>query len=449
MLPDMGGNANYSVYNEETALKSATVNACVRVIAEAVAGLPLKVYRRTDTGRELVRNHPISYLFSGWINERYRQTRFEWLEQVIYHLELRGNAYNIIKGKGNMWPSELIPVHPDLVRFERISDTRVRYHIYDSANKETKIYSQDQILHFRKASLSGDLGMSTIEYHRESIEYDRMARGYGRNSLNNTPALSGYLKTDQPLTGSKGKEVIEGIKERWKEQTQGAANAGNIAVLGLGMEFKPLTMSPADAQFIQSWNASVIEICRIFGVPPHKVAELSRSTYSNIEQQAIEFVQDALRPRLVRLEQTINTNLLIDPVTYYVEFDIDGILRGDINSRFRAYAIGITNRFMNPNEARSYENMPAYEGGDEFINPNINTGRNSGTVVSDATEKLISATAERIHRKQAAMCAKGNCDYSELSAWALDITGINIDWPTICNEKATAETYKTAMLGAL
>ena len=353
----------------QTSIASTAVWACVRVIAESVATLPLNVYSRNGESRQKEDGHPIQIIVHDRPNDK--QTSVEFREQMLYHLLLYGNAY-IYK---DLWPSgrvrNLVLLGPDRVSV-RVDDSasesfpKLAY-IVDTSKQGQRIYSESDILHIRGISSDGLVGISPIQTHRETIGVELAEREFAGRFFGNAARPSGILK----VAGKLNPDAASRLKQSWESAHRGLDQAHRVAVLEEGIEWQALTIPLVDAQFLEQRRFSVEEIARIFRVPLHLIGELSRATFSNIEHQAIDFVTHTLRPWCVRTEQALNKGLFFpsEQGTFYVEHVVDALLRGDIQSRYNAYAIARQNGWLSANDVRKLENMNAIEGGDIYLSP--------------------------------------------------------------------------------
>ena len=305
--------------DEKAAMQIPTVYACVRLLAESIAALPLHLYRMTDDNgnKEKARDHPLYKILYRQPNPE--MTSFVFWETLMTHLLLWGNAYAQIVRDG-----------------------------------------KNTVLGF-----NGLIGFSPIAMMKNSLGTSIAVDKYGSSFFKNGAQPSGVLEHPGVVKDPNR------IRDSWEAAYGGAANAHRVAVLEEGMAYKPISLPPEDSQFLETKQFSVTEICRIFRVPPHLVADLSRATFSNIEYQSLNFVMHSLTPWLVRIEQGIIKDLLLEEEqdTYFPKFNVDGLLRGDYQSRMNGYATGISNGFLSPNDVHRLENMdliPAEEGGDDY-----------------------------------------------------------------------------------
>lgn len=349
----------------ESALTFSAVLACVRVLAESVSTLPLIVYRReADGSKSRAEDHPLYHVLHDAANAD--MTAVQWREASMVHLCLWGNAYSEIVYDRAGRVRELWPLHPANMTVKRV-DGALRYEYRENGRGSPIRYESYEILHVTALSINGLVGMSPIAMARDSIGLGLTLNEYGARMFANGVRPGGVLEHPGELTD----DAYRRLKESFEAEYAGALNAGRTLLLEEGMKFSPLSFPPDDAQFLESRQFQIEEIARIFRVPLHKIGDLRHATFSNIEHQSIEFVTDTLRPWLVRWEQAINQKLLSpnERGRVYVEHLIDGVLRGDIQSRYAAYAVGRQWGWLSRNDIRSRENMNPIAGGDDYLTP--------------------------------------------------------------------------------
>lgn len=357
----MGASASGAVVNERSAMRTTTVYACVRIIAETVASLPLHTYRSDGEGRKRAIDHPLYRLLHDEPNDE--MTSFVFREALMTHLLLWGNAYAQIIRNGRGQVVGLYPLLPSRMAVDRDAKGRLYYEYA----KDSALYRlpTDDVLHVPGLGFDGVMGYSPIAMARNSIGLSLATEEYGGKFYANGARPSGLLTHPGTIKDP------DRLRDMWNRNYGGAGNAGKVGILEEGMEYKPMSMTNEDAQFLETRKFQVEEICRIFQVPPHLVASLDRATFSNIESQSISFVTHTIRPWLVRWEQAINRALLSEKEkgAYFVSFVVDGLLRGDYKSRMDGYAVGIQNGFLSPNDVRRLENLnpiPNEKGGDDY-----------------------------------------------------------------------------------
>lgn len=354
---------------EEQALRVATVLACVNVIAQTIGTLPILLYRRVGDGKTRVDSDPLAELLR-WKPNPY-QTSTEWREQMIAHALLHGNAYAEI-GRVDGAVRELIVLNPGAMTVERGAFGPTYIYHGDTGRREFRTtYAGEpaKIMHLRGLSTSGLIGRSLIADASDVIDTAHSAQVYGRTLLENDATPSLVLKHPQVLD----EEAAARLKESWRSAYGGAHKAGGIAVLEEGMSLDKLSMTNEDLQLLETRKFTRSEIAALFRVPAHMIGDLERSTFSNIEHQAIEFVQHCIRPWAVRFEQVLHATLLSDTPqqkrSYFFEFALDGLLRGDIQSRYQAYQVGRQAGFLSINDIRRLENMDPVANGDDYLEP--------------------------------------------------------------------------------
>lgn len=341
-----------------SAMQYPAVAAAVSTIAEGEAQLPFPIYKRLDGGGKVRdRSHPAWQLLNVRANPW--QSAFAWREMSTMHLALWGNCYSFkLKVRGQV--RELLPIHPDRVTVEQTADYRIVYTIA-LPDGSSIAQSQETIFHVMDRSLNGYVGLSRVTTGREAIGLGIRLEQYSGQLFGNGARPSGILSTDKPLT----EKQINLIRESWNT-AHGGENALGTAVLDHGMKFDAMGMKSVDAQFLENRAFQIAEVSRVWKVPPHMLGDLSRSTNNNIEYQGGEFVRYTLMPWLRRWETAVHLQLLDASETHFAEHLVDGLLRGDIKSRYDAYAIGKQNGWLNANEIREIENMNPREGGDEY-----------------------------------------------------------------------------------
>jgi HK97 family phage portal protein len=353
-----GGTASGKTVNERTAMQTTAVYACVRILAETIASLPLNIYRSTGNGKEKAIDHQLYYLLHDEPNPE--MTSFVFRETLMSHLLLWGNAYAQIIRDGRGKVLALYPLLPDRMTVDRTTEGQ----LYFEYRKDTGyvILRPEDILHIPGLGFDGLVGYSPIAMAKNAIGMAIATEEYGGKFFANGASPGGVLEHPGVV-----KDPAR-IRESWNAVYQGSSNAHRIAVLEEGMKFQSIGIPPEQAQFLETRKFQTEEICRIFRVPPHLVANLDKATFSNIEHQSISFVVHTIRPWLVRLEQGMNKALLTpsEKGQYFVGFVVDGLLRGDYASRMQGYAIGIQNGFLSPNDVRTLENMNTIEHGDIY-----------------------------------------------------------------------------------
>ncbi|WP_312960262.1 phage portal protein [Stutzerimonas nitrititolerans] len=355
-LTGFGGVAGVDV-NTTTAEGISAVYACVAAISETVGSLPLDVYRNTDNGREKAKTHPLYRLLHDAPNNY--QTALEFREQMQRHVLLRGNAYAEIVWNPNGSVKALLPMHPDSVTVLRSSLGNLVYDHVDGKGNQRRLLA-DEVLHLRYHSDDGILGRSPIQVARDTIGLALAERTHGAKMFEQGTKLSGVIETPPGTT----KEQAGQIRESWAAGQSGVSNHGRTAVLPQGATFKTVSMTLEDAEWIEARRLSIVETARLFRVPPVMIGDMEAANYSNVVELARFFVTNTLRRHLVMWEQAINRACITNPA-FFVEHNVEGLLRGDSLARANFYQRGIEDGWMLRSEVRRIENLPAIEGIDD------------------------------------------------------------------------------------
>ena len=364
-----GGTTSGKAVNERTAMQTSAVYACVRILAESVAGLPLHVYERTANGSKSTKpSHPLYRLLHDEPNRE--MTSFVFRETLMSHLLLWGNAYAQIIRDGRGFPIALYPLLPDRMAVDRNEIGELVY-TYQSDKGQVKL-RRENVLHIPGLGFDGLIGYSPIAMAKNAVGLALATEDYGATFFANGANPGGVLEHPGVIKP----EQADRLRESWQSQF-GGANAHKVAVLEEGLKFHQMSIPPEQAQFLETRKFQINEIARIFRVPPHMVGDLEKSSFSNIEQQSLEFVKYTLDPWVVRWEQSLQQALILpsEKATIFIKFNLDGLLRGDYQSRMQGYSTGIQNGFMSVNDVRGLEDMnllTAEEGGDlHFVNGNM------------------------------------------------------------------------------
>ena len=346
----------------DSAMQQPAVFACVRVISEDVASLPIKIYSRiSDMEREPIEGHPVSVLLRNRPNSE--MTSFTFMETMTAHVLLYGNAYAEIERNGAGEPIGLWILLPENVILE-IFEGSVQYR-YQSGTK-TAILKSENVLHIKGLGHDGLTGYSPIQYAKQTIGISAAMEEAGGTFFANSSRPSGVLEHPAKLS----EEASKRLRQGWDGMYSGSGNVGKTAILEEGMQWSSLSIPNSDAQWLEARQYALQDIARIYRVPPHMVGDLSRATYSNIESQQIAYIQQTLLPWLRRWEQEINKKLIgSDDRSVYGEFLVEEMMRGNTIDRFAAYRTARESGWLSVNEIRKRENMNPIEGGDNFIQP--------------------------------------------------------------------------------
>lgn len=347
----------------DSALQVSAVYACVRVLAETLASVPLVVYKRLPNGgKDRDFAHYLYRILHDQPNEW--QTSFEFREMMMGHLCLRGNAYAQIISGPKQGVSALVPLHPDRVRPFIAPNKKIAYE-YQPLDGQKQVFLREEIFHLRGLSQDGIIGLNPIQLQREAVGLAMVTEEHGARLFSNGTELGGVLKHP----GKMGKDAFERLEKSWKQRYAGIKNTGSTAILEEGMTFEKMGMTSEDAQFLETRKYQVSEIARIFRVPPHMIGDLEKATFSNIEQQSLEFVQFTMMPWFTRWEQAIQRDLIVNKELNFTEFMVQGLLRGDLKSRYEAYATGRQWGWLSANDIRGMENLNPIEDGDVYLSP--------------------------------------------------------------------------------
>jgi HK97 family phage portal protein len=358
----------------ETAMRLAAVFSCIRVRSESLASCPLVLYKRLPNGGKIrATEHPLYPVLHNSPNQW--QTSVEWIEMMQAHLDLRGNAFSRIVPGPRGAIDQLIPLHPDLVQVYRLPNGKLKYQVRSRFEGEVDWYMQEEIFHLRGLSSDGLVGLSPIAIQRETMGTGLGMQDYaGRFFLNDATSATWLEHPGKFKDGAARQEFLK----NWQKANTGE-NRHKTKVLEEGLKLHQVGLSNKDSQFLEATQANAEQICGIYRTPPHKIGILARATNNNIEHQGIEFVTDAIQPAATRWERRINVDL-IDPISaaiddgaeYFAEFIVGGLLRGDMKSRYDAYAIGRNWGWLCPDTICEFEGMnplPDGKGGQEYLRP--------------------------------------------------------------------------------
>jgi HK97 family phage portal protein len=345
--------------NEQSSMTLSAVYAAVRVISETVASLPLYVYEREGQGRRRLDQHPVAQLLE---KPNSYQTSFVWKQYMQAADSFHGNSYSIIKRDPAGRPIELIPVHPDKVQIKLREGEK--YFVIDKMGT----FADYEVLHLMGLSWNGIEGISVMEAAREAIGMGLAAQQFGAEFFGNGANLGGVITHPAKLTD----DSMKRLKESWRRNYQGNDKSHGTAILEEGMKYDRIGIPPDQAQFLETRKFQILDIARIFRVPPHMLGELdAAASRANIEEQGISFVRDTIRPIVTMWEDELNKKLFMpsEQGRMYVRFNLDSLLRGDTASRFSSYAVARQWGWMSVNDIRDLENMNPIDGGDIYLQP--------------------------------------------------------------------------------
>ena len=367
----LGGSTSGKTVTERSAMQMTAVYSCVRILAEAIAGLPLHLYTyKEDGGKEKAIGHPLYLLLHDEPNPE--MSSFVFRETLMTHLLLWGNAYAQIIRNGKGEVVALYPLMPNRMTVDRDSSGQLFYS-YQMNNSDAPtmktgsvILKSSDVLHIPGLGFDGLVGYSPIAMAKNAIGLAIATEEYGAKFFANGATPGGLLEYPGTVKDP------DRVRESWNKGFSGSQNAGKVAILEEGMKYTPISIAPEQAQFLETRKFQINEIARIFRVPPHMVGDLEKSSFSNIEQQSLEFVKYTLDPWVVRWEQSLSRALFTpeEKKQYFFKFNVEGLLRGDYQSRMNGYATARQNGWMSANDIRELENLdriPAEEGGDLYL----------------------------------------------------------------------------------
>ena len=387
-----GHTSSGKTVTERSSMQVTAVYACVRVLAEAVASLPLHLYKEEDGSKVKATDHPLYFLLHSEPNEE--MTAYSFWETLMTHLLLWGNGFvQIIRnGKGEV--VALYPLMPNRMRVDRDLKGQL-YYEYQTGQDEARTMKgtivrlqPKDVLHIPGLGFDGLVGYSPIAMAKNAVGMAIACEEYGAKFFANGATPGGILEHPGVVKDP------EKVRESWMSAFGGSANSNKVAVLEEGMKYTPISISPEEAQFLETRKFQIDEIARIFRIPPHMIGDLEKSSFNNIEQQSLEFVKCTLDPWVCRWEQSMQRSLLNqeEKKDYFFKFNVDGLLRGDYQSRMQGDAVGRQNGWMSANDIRSLENLdliPDEEGGNLYlVNGNMtklsetisySSGQNSGS----------------------------------------------------------------------
>lgn len=351
-----------AIITKENAMRVSTVFSCIRVLSEGVGSLPIHLYKKDGKKKTKATEHPLYKVLHMQPNDEMNSMTF-W-EMATAHQALNGNFYaQIIRNRSGKIIS-LYPLIATNMQKYRLEDKSIIY-VY-SINNRTYEFKKEDIFEVIGLTLDGFTGLSPVSYQREALGLGKAAEEYGATFFENnaTPPLA--IEVPHSLTDDEYKR----LKDSWQEAYSGG-NAHKTALLEGGAKATKIGMSNTDSQFLETRKFQRSEIAGMFRVPLHLIGDLEKSSFSNISEQSQELVKYTLHPYLVRFERAINTQLLTskESETYYAKFNVDGLLRGDIKSRYEAYNVGRNMGVLSANEIRDKEDMNPIDNGDIYLTP--------------------------------------------------------------------------------
>lgn len=355
---DLGTVFNGRV-TEEKALGIDAVFACVNLYARTLASMPLLLYEKTPDGKRRAVNHPLYRLLHNEPNPNMTSHNFRKIMEAS--LKLWGNAYAWIEFDNSWRVKYLWPLLPGNVFPQRSLQTGELFYDAVLYNGESRRFRAYEMVHIPGLGFDGISGRSPVRQFAETMGFNLDIKSYGRKFFKNGARPSGVLQHP----GSLSEEAQKRLENKFDKRYSGIENTGKTILLEEGMTYHQIGVPPEEAQFIESRKYSVEEIARIYGVPPHMIGDLEHATFSNIESQDINFAKHSIVPECVNWEQELMRKLLNDDeqARYEIEFNMEGLVRGDMESRYRAYAIGRQWGFLTADDIRAKENMSNVDGG--------------------------------------------------------------------------------------
>lgn len=375
--------------NEFTAMQTTAVYSCVRILSEALASLPLHLYRYKEGGKERVYDHPLYHLLHDEPNSE--MTSFVFRETLMSHLLIWGNAYAQVIRDGAGRVVGLYPLLPNKVEVGRDKSGEIFYTYARTSDENpnfkdygTVVLRKQDVLHIPGLGFDGLVGYSPIAMAKNAVGMTLACEEYGASFFANGANPGGVLEHPGVLKDPKK------VRDSWNEVYRGTNNAHKVAVLEEGMKYQQIGIPPEEAQFLETRKFQINEIARLYRIPPHMVGDLEKSSFSNIEQQSLEFVKYTLDPWVIRWEQALQRSLLLpkEKTEYFIKLNVDGLLRGDYQSRMSGYSIGRQNGWLSANDIREMEDMnsiPEDEGGNLYlINGNMTKLKDAGLFAGTA-----------------------------------------------------------------
>ena len=356
---------NANPYTTDKALTLSAVWCAIRLLAESVSSLPCGVYTKEANGDKVEAVNDRIYNLIKYKPNNY-QNKITFFEYIMMCICTTGNAYVQIVRDESGSPVQLIPLNPDSVDVV-INEGELFYQL-DKAG----VLDSPDILHFKTITEDGIIGISPVDQCKNALNWGLNVEEFGSTFFKNGAKPSSVLSTDRALSET----AIQRLKNSFNSSYAKLSQSNSTIILEEGLSFKPISISPEQAQFLASRQFSIEEVARIFNVPPHMLKDLTKSSFNNIEMQSQEFVTYTLMPYITRIENEMNLKLFrTNELGYkFIEFNVNGLLRGDVKSRNEAYKTAITNGYMSINEVRQKENLNSIAGGDKhFMQMNMTT----------------------------------------------------------------------------
>lgn len=348
--------------SETTAMQISTVFSCIRVLSESVGILPMHLMKFDGKTRQKAFSHKLYHILHTAPNEEINAISF--YEMIVIHLCLNGNFYAQILRNNKNEIIALYPLLPQNMQKYRLANGKIIFTYHNGA--KTYELNKKDIFEVMGLSIDGFKGLSPIAYQASALSFTQTANKFNARYFKNavTPPLA--VKYPTQLSD----EQYEKLRKSW-DDAYGGDNSGKVVIAENGIDFQTLGISSQDGKFLETRQFQKSEICGIFRIPPHLIADLSKSSFNNISEMSLELVKYTLQPYLTRIEQAIKTQLLNkdEQKEYYAKFNVEGLLRGDTKSRYEAYRVGRMSGFLSTNEIRAKEDLNPIDGGDDYLSP--------------------------------------------------------------------------------
>lgn len=344
----------------------AVAHACIAIVSQNLAAMPLNLYRRADNGgRDRATEHPLYSVLHDMANPA--MTAFEAREALIASLMVAGNAFARLEWNGRGQVAALYPLDPGKVAVEKLESGRLRYRVSGDGGG-VRNYLQEEVLHLRyRLARDGVMGLSPIQIARETFNLALTQQETAGKQAAKSFLPEGALVFPQPINNDQRQKALDKLEAKVNSDL----STRGVLVLDGGTEWKSFSFSSKDAEFLESRKLTNLDICRIWAVPPTVAGITDNATYSNSDQESRALVVRCLAPMAKRIEQAMNASLLTAEgrKSLFIEHDLAGLLRGDMKARYDAYSVGRNGGWLSVNEIRGWENMPKIDGGDEFLSP--------------------------------------------------------------------------------
>lgn len=415
----VGSNVAGANVTPETAMKLSAFYSCAIVKAQTMAQLPLCMFKNVnDRGREKAKDNPLYRLLHTRPN-RY-QTSYQWREMGSLHLDMRGNFYNIKVFDGSGRVTALIPINPDMVEVERLTNTAHRYNVTLEGGGKRR-YTMDEIFHVAGPTFDGPEGLSPIEFHRETIGKSIATRDYGSQFYRNGATMPGWIEYPAKLK----EEDRRKLGDSW-QRAQTGINRFKTPVLDHGMQYHELSIKHTDLQYLESLKDEDIVISQIMRVPPYKIYRMDQAKFSNVEQMEIDFVRNTVIPMVTRWEQSLDSQLLneAEEMDHFFKFVVNGLLRGDTSTRGEFYATALGSGghepFMTVNEIRELEDRNPIEGGDDL--PTVANSKRLEAFLLNNAQRAVAKICGQVEKADASDRAQL---FAKHSQWVADVMQIS------------------------